>query len=403
MARKRSLSAREVDSIKASGVHWVAPSLYMKVRPENGTRSWLFRCSIDGKNQWIGLGSCRDVKLSDARDEADQLRIGHRRGVNPLHTRTPVPIQPEDERAATAPTFRECAEAYLASHAPTWKNDKHIAGWERSLADYAGPVMGSIPVDKITVDHVMKVVEPIWLSKPETARRTLSRIEHVIAWAIAAGHRPGDNPATRDAVRYLLPKANRKRVRHHPAVPVSEMPALMKELEALNSTSSKALQWTILTACRTSETLGADWSEIDLEKKLWTIPADRMKTGKEHVVPLSTTAISLLEVPTGKGTGLLFPGPKGRLGVMAMLQCLRGLREGSTVHGMRSTFRDWCAEQGISRELAERALAHIVPGVEGAYLRSGLLEQRRPIMQAWADYCTGAGALMQDVSSVASA
>jgi chaperonin GroES len=208
MARKRSLSAREVDSIKASGVHWVAPSLYMQVRPENGTRSWLFRCSIDGKNHWFGLGSCRDVKLSDARDEADQLRIGHRRGVNPLLSRSPAPVQPEDEQTPTAPTFRERAEAYLASHAPTWKNDKHIAGWERSLADHAGPVMGSIPVDQISVDHVMKVVEPIWLSKPETAHRTLSRIEHVIAWAIAAGHRPGDNPATRDAVRYLPPKAN---------------------------------------------------------------------------------------------------------------------------------------------------------------------------------------------------
>jgi integrase len=190
-------------------------------------------------------------------------------------------------------------------------------------------------------------------------------------------------------IRYLLPKQSRGNVHHHPAVPVAEMPALMEELRALDSTSARALEWTILCAARTGETLGAEWGEIDLDQRIWVVPAERSKTGKPHRVPLSDAAVELLDALPGYQYGLIFTGPKGRLSSMAMLMCIRGLRPGTTVHGMRSAFRNWAAENAVQREVAEACLAHVVAGVEGAYLRSDLLEQRRPVMESWAAFVAG--------------
>jgi integrase len=391
MASRRALTASQVSALKEHGVHWIAPSLYLQIRPQ-GTRSWLFRYSRDGENQWMGLGALADKPLGEARDEAAELRAKIRRGADPFGEKQ---IKQESKPTKSkVPTFAECADQYIEAHRAGWKNEKHADQWPSTIRMYANPVVGKLPVDKITVDHVLKILKPIWTEKPETASRLRGRIEKILGWAAAMGHRAGDNPAAwkGGALSHLLPPISKvQTIVHHPAVPYDEVPALMATLMRNDSISAKALVFTILTAARTSETTRATWDEIDLEQKLWVVPGKRMKAGREHRVPLSEPVVTLLKGLSREGR-YIFPGriPKIGLSNMAMLQLLRGLRDdGATVHGFRSSFSTWAREGTDSpKEIIESSLSHLSgDAVELAYRRTDFIDKRRALMDEWAGFC----------------
>lgn len=390
---KRALTATQVAALSDHTVHWVAPSLYLQIRPQ-GTKSWLFRYWRDGTNQWVGLGSLADKPLSEARDEAAMLRVLVKRGGDPIGDKRQVQADRAGDRKSSSPTFDECAKLYIAAHEAGWKNEKHIAQWKSTLRMYAGPVIGKKRVDEIAVEDVLKVLKPIWTTKPETASRLRGRIEKVLGWAAAMKYRGAENPAAwAGPLQHLLPVASSvQKVEHHKAVPYREVPKLMAELRKNGSISAKALMFTILTASRTSEVLGATWDEFDFVAKIWTIPANRMKAGREHRVPLTDQAIAILK-GLQRDEKYVFHNEYGRkLSNMAMLMLLRGIRDdGSTVHGFRSSFRDWAAEQtNTPREVVEACLAHAVgDAAELAYKRSDFLEKRREVMKAWATFVKG--------------
>ncbi|MBI4923072.1 MAG: integrase arm-type DNA-binding domain-containing protein [Devosia nanyangense] len=380
-----------MNAISKDGVHWVAPSLYMQVR-DHGTRSWLFRYSRGGTNQWMGLGSTDEKPLSDARDEAAMLRVLVKRGEDPIASRREVQAQRKVEMKPKVPTFAECASQYIASHKQGWKNEKHARQWPSTIEMYVNPFIGKMQVDQITVEDVLKVLKPIWTSKAETASRVRGRIEQILGWATAMGYRTGENPAQwkGGALPHLLPATGKvSKVEHRKAVPYQDVPKLMAELRKNGSTSAKALMFTILTGARTTETREATHAEIDRRAKVWTIPAGRMKAGREHRVPLSDEALKLIDSDPANSK-YLFPGQAGyALSNMSMLQLLRGIRDdGSTVHGFRSSFRDWAAEQtDFPREVVEACLAHALgDGAELAYKRTDFLQRRRLVMKAWASH-----------------
>jgi len=388
---QRALTATQVTALKDDGVYWVAPSLYLQIRPQ-GTRSWLFRYSRSGANQWMGIGAFADKPLSEARDEAAMLRVQVRRGGDPMAERQKTASIEKPRNKATVPTFGHCADEYIKAHRDGWKNAKHLEQWESTLRTYAGPVIGKKPVDRVTVEDVLKILQPIWTSKPETATRLRGRIEKVLGWATAMKFRTGDNPAAwSGALSHLLPAISKvRKIEHHKAVPYPDLPTLMKELQTNHTTTAKALMFTILTASRTGETTGAVWSEIDLDAKLWVLPAERMKANREHRVPLSDAAVKLLkELP--REARHVFPGMrKNGLSNMAMLMLLRGLRgPGVTVHGFRSAFSTWAREQtDYPREIVEACLAHASgDAVELAYRRTDFLDKRRELMELWAKFC----------------
>jgi integrase len=398
MSQTRALTANQVNAISRDGVHWVAPSLYMQVR-DHGTRSWLFRYSRAGTNQWMGLGSTEEKPLSDARDEAAMLRVLVKRGEDPIANKRQVEAKRKIEMKPKVPTFAECAAKYIASHKAGWKNEKHSAQWPSTIEMYVNPFIGKMQVDQITVEDVLKVLKPIWTSKAETASRVRGRIEQILGWATAMGYRSGENPAQwkGGALPHLLPATGKiSKVEHRKAVPYQDVPKLMAELRKNGSTSAKALMFTILTGARTTETREATHTEIDHKAKIWTIPAGRMKAGREHRVPLTDEALALVDRDS-TGSKYLFPSPLGyALSNMAMLQLLRGLRsDGSTVHGFRSSFRDWAAEQtDFPREVVEACLAHALgDDAELAYKRTDFLEKRRRVMQAWATHCISRASL----------
>lgn len=391
---KRALSAQQVAALTDNGTHRVDNQLYLQIR-EQGTRSWVFRYSRNGKTHWVGLGAANDVPLSRAKELAVVERAKLINGGNPIAERRAVKesLRLEREVKADSPSFAWCAGEYIEAHRASWKNQKHIDQWESTLRMYAGPVIGTLPVDQVTLDHVLKILKPIWVSKPETASRLRGRIEKVLGWATAKTYRRGENPArwAGGELPHLLPAIGKvQKIEHHASVPYVEMPGLMTRLGRLDSTSARALRFTILTGARTGETIGAKWSEIDLEAAVWTIPGERMKAGVEHRVALSEEAVALLRSMPREGE-LVFPGPKGKvLSNMAMLKCLRGLREdGATVHGFRATFSTWARDEtDYPRELIEASLAHAVGNaVEQAYNRSDYLAKRRALMADWGRYC----------------
>ena len=391
MVQRRALTASQVASLRNEGVHWIAPSLYLQIRPQ-GTRSWLFRYTRNGENQWMGLGALADKPLNEARDEAAMLRIAVRRGSDPLAEKQQTRATARPKKSV--PTFAECAEQYIESHRAGWKNEKHIAQWESTIRTYANPVLGKMQVDEITVEDVMKVVQPIWVEKPETASRLRGRIEKVLGWATAMKYRSGDNPAAwKGALSHLLPAISKiQTIEHHKAVPYDQVPLVMRDLRRNESMSAKALVFTILTTARTGETIGSKWDEFDFGLDLWVVPPARMKAGREHRVPLSTPAVALLtELP--RTSNYVFTGPKGtkQLSNMAMLQLLRGLRgQGETIHGFRSAFSTWAREKtDYPREIVEACLAHASgDAVELAYRRTDFLDKRRQLMESWAQFCT---------------
>jgi len=376
------------------GLYPDGDGLYLRVSPAK-SKSWVFRFMLDGKPNAMGLGSYPEVSLIRARELAREARERRALGIDPIKERDR--LQAEKRAAeARAKTFKECAEGYIAAHKAGWKNAKHAAQWEATLATYAYPVFGDSPVSAVTGDHVLEALKPIWTKKTETAKRVRGRIELVLDWAKAKRYRDGDNPARwRGGLQAFLPSLAKVRtVRHHPALPYAELSAFMGEVQDQEGLAALALQLTILTAARTSEVLLAQWPEFDLGKAVWTVPGERMKAGREHRVPLSKPALALLKArheATG-GKGFVFPGerPRKPLSNMAMLMLLERMgRDDLTVHGFRSTFRDWVEEEtSFAGSVAEAALAHVVGDkVEKAYRRGDLFEKRRELMAAWASYC----------------
>jgi len=354
-------------------------------------RSWLFRYEMDGERHDMGLGPLHTLGLADARQRALELRQQIKRGLDPLDERKEAKAARLANKAqqAKAVTFKQCAEMYLDVHADRWKNPKHRAQWRSTLETYAYPVIGDLAVADIEEPHLLKILQPIWKRIPETASRLRARIENVLGYATASRFRHGDNPARwRGHLKTLLGGAQ-KDVEHHAALPFLEAPAFMAELRNRKSTSARALEFLILTASRTNEVIGATWdNEIDLKTKTWTIPAGRMKAGVEHRVPLCDRAVEILKALPHRGVHV-FAGADGKpLSNMALLQMLRGLRPGLTVHGFRSSFRDWAAERtNYPNHVAEMALAHkISDKVEAAYRRGELLAKRTKMMTEWSRF-----------------
>jgi integrase len=396
------LTVKNVKNAKP-GRHGDGGGLYLEVKP-TGRVYWIFRFMLDGKRRDMGLGSAKGpgaVSLAEARERAAEARRLVRAGSDPVRERR----EGAAARAARARsrTFAETAELHMDAHAGGWRNAKHRAQWAMTLRAYAGPHLGTLPVSEVETAHVAAALRPIWTVKPETASRLRGRIEAVLDFAIVHGWREGPNPARwRGHLDHLFPRRSKVRpVRHHAALPWREVPGFMARLRASEGVAARALEFAVLTAARTGEVLGACWSEVDLERADWTVPAERMKAGREHRVPLAPAAVELLRalLPLRRAADepdpLVFPGQRGTrpLSIMAMAMLLRRLGRGDvTVHGFRSSFRDWAGEETHhAREVVEAALAHRVGDkAEQAYARGDLFLKRRPLMENWAAFCAEA-------------
>jgi len=367
--------------------------LYLQVT-KRGAKSWIYKFMISGRAREMGLGPLHAVSLSAARAKAADCRRARIAGTDPIEARkrelTKVRLA-----AAKSITFAQCAEAYLVVHSVAWRSAKYAKQWGRTMERYSGALIGSLPVQDVDVSLVMKVLEPIWMSKPETATRMRERIEQVLDWAKVRGYREKENPARwRGHLQNLLPNSSKvRRVKHHPALPYAQVAEFMATLRKREGVSAAALEFAILTAARTSEVIGATWDEIDVQSRIWSVPAARMKANRDHRVPLSANALSILKrMHKLKQDNFVFPsGRVGRpLSNMAFLALLKRMDRGDiTPHGFRSTFRDWTAEQtDYAREVAEMALGHSVGNqVEAAYRRGDLFEKRQRLMDGWAEYC----------------
>jgi integrase len=394
MARQvERLTALGVQKRHKQGYHADGAGLYLQVSA-SGSKSWVFRYTLRGKAREMGIGSLQDVSLLEARQKASDARKLARDGVDPIETRD-ARQRAQTLQTARGITFDTCAERYIEAHSPGWRNVKHAAQWESTLETYASPIFGSLSVQEVDTAMVMKVLEPLWTSKTETASRVRGRIESVLDWATVRGHRIGENPARwRGHLDKLLPKRSKvAKVKHHEALPYSDIGPFMRELRKRSGMAPRALEFIILTAARVSEGVNTQWPEIDLQRRLWIVPAERMKSRREHRVPLSDAAVKLLKaLKEEKQSEYVFPGWRidKPLTIAAPLTLLDDMKHAElTVHGFRSTFRDWAAEQtSFPRELAEAALAHVLSDkTEAAYQRGDLLERRRLMMQSWAEYC----------------
>jgi integrase len=388
----KELKALEVAKIAASGLHFVGvvPGLALQVTP-GGARSWTLRAVIGGKRRDMGLGNYPSVTLAMAHAKARDARELIRQGIDPIQ-RQQAAQSALRASMAEALTFKECAEKYIKTHRAGWRNAKHAQQWENTLAQHAYPVIGELMARDVKLPQVLAVLEPIWTTTNETAVRLRGRIELVLDWAAARGLRDGLNPARwRGHLDKLLAKPSKVNKReHHAALPVSEVGAFMVKLRAAAGMGARALEFCILTAARSGEVRGATWAEIDTDARVWTVPAGRMKAGKEHRVPLSADALALLAGLTPMaGTELVFPAPRGgELSDMTLAAVLRRMDVPAVPHGFRSTFRDWASERSnYPRDAAEMALAHAIGDkVEAAYRRGDLFEKRRLMMADWAKF-----------------
>lgn len=380
------LSARGVASIVKPGRHGDGGGLYLVV-DKSGAKRWVFLYRRDDKLREMGLGGIKSVTLARARELASEARTNLQAGIDPIAAKN-------SSAPVAVPTFGDEADAFIAAMAPQFRNAKHLDQWKMTLKKYAAPLRPK-RVDEISTIDVLEVLKPIWLTKPETAGRLRGRIERVLDAASAKGHRTGQNPALwRGHLANLLPKRKKLSRGHHAAMAYEDVPAFVADLRERDAMAARALEFTILTAARTGETFGATWREIDLKAAVWVIPAERMKAGREHRVPLTPRAVEILTELAGLKAGrdaFVFPGRKeGRpLSVMAMDMLMRRMKVDFTVHGFRSSFRDWAGEETtFPREVAEAALAHVVGDeTERAYRRGDALEKRRKLMAAWANYC----------------
>ena len=389
-------SARSVETVTEPGYHRCDRGLYLQVA-RSGTKSWLFRYKspVTAKQREMGLGSLNLISLATARDMTLECRRQVLSGLDPLEERARSKRARQLAQARSI-TFQQAAEHCIASKTPEWKNAKHAQQWTNSLTAFAYPVFGTLSISDLDTDLVLKAIEPIWISKAETASRVRQRIETVWDWARARKYVEGENPARlRGHLDKILAKtAKVKRVKHHAAVPYKQIGPLIKKLRGRKGSSALALEFMILTAARTGEVRGARWQEIDLSTKVWIIPADRMKASKEHRVPLCDRAVEILNsIKSNRNPdGYVFPGWKAETGLSdgAMLTLLRKMDVGAyTPHGFRSTFRDWAAEEAheFSNETVELALAHTIKNkAEAAYRRGDQLERRRALMLAWNNF-----------------
>jgi integrase len=376
-----TLSARTVATLTKAGRHSDGGGLYLNITA-SGARSWVFMWKADGKRREMGLGPLRDVPLGKARERAAEARQKLADGLDPIAARDNKP---------QVMTFGEAADALIESMSSSWRNEKHRSQWKMTLTVYCEPLR-SKPVMEVGTEEVLKVLKPLWTTKPETASRLRGRIERVFDFARARGQGTGENPARwRGHLEAVLPKRAKLTRGHHKAMPFDEVPEFMVALREREGIAARALEFAILTAARSGEVFGASWDEFDLEARVWTIPAARMKAGREHRVPLSDRVVKILREMEQKRLGaLVFPGTKpGRpLSVMALEMVLRRMKVDVTVHGFRSAFRDWAGERThFPREVAEAALAHLVgDAVERAYRRGDALEKRRKLMDAWESF-----------------
>jgi integrase len=387
------LTAIKVAKITRPGRYGDGGGLVLQVSKWR-TKAWLFRFERDGSERQMGLGPVSTLSLAEARERARECRKILLDGRDPIEARNADRMQ---RRIATARavTFKECAGRYIAAHEASWRNKKHREQWKSTLARYAYPTVGDLSVAELDTALIVKILEPIWMTKPETAARVRGRIEKVLDWATVRAFRGGDNPARwRGHLDKLLPAPDKVRaVKHHPALPYAEIPTFMSDLRSRAGISARALELAILTAVRTGEVIGARWSEFDITARVWTTPAERMKRGREHRVPLSDRAIAILHAlpRESDGDGFVFIGARADrpLSNMAMLELMRGIRPGYVPHGCRSTFRDWAAERtNYPNHVVEMALAHVVGDkVEAAYRRGDLFDKRRRLMADWARYC----------------
>jgi integrase len=391
---QKGLTARTAQTA-GDGWHHDGHGLYLQVTSNGSGRSWVFRYTHDGQQHYLGLGPAHTISLARARELAREYRELRLQGLDPLVERQKR-RQAQLSEQARAITFKHAAEAFFDLHLDTFRNAKHRSQWRSTLATYAFPKIGGMIVADIQPADVLRCVEPLWTKKQETARRVHQRITRVFDYAITRGFRAGENPA-RHVIEALPRNMNGKN--HHGAIPYTDLPQFMMELRGRNSCSARALEFTILTAARTGETIGAIWDEINLKTKIWTIPASRTKTGKEHRVPLADRAIEILQ-GQDRRTKKIFP-----LGLTALLQCLQSFRPGAgfTVHRTaRSSFMDWAHETtGFPKVVIDMSLGHAVEDkVEAAYRRGDLLEKRRQLMEAWGRYTAGALARMPAESRV---
>ena len=389
----KELTPLAVSKLRRTGLHAVGGinGLGLKVMPA-GSRAWDLRTVVAGKRREYGLGGYPTVTLASARERARVMLDQLFAGIDPAVTKKQAKSELAAQRAK-AVNFKTLAEQYIAQHEAGWKNAKHAAQWTSTLETYAFPTIGNMVAADIDTPSVLRVLQPIWTGKSETASRLRGRIEAVLDFATAKGLREGPNPARWKGNLALTLPAKRKvsTVKHHPAVPVKDMPSFFKALRSREGMAARALEFLTLTAARSGEVRGAQWSEIDLAKKVWVIPAERMKAKREHRVPLSTQAIALLKALPTKNTGaLIFRSTKAtsKLSDMALTAVMRRMEIEAVPHGLRSSFRDWVGEEtAFPREVAEMALAHTVGNaVEAAYRRGDLFEKRRAMMEEWGSY-----------------
>jgi integrase len=402
MAHTSKLSAVEVAKAKGPTVLHDGGGLYLRVAA-SGAKAWVYRFQLGGRRRDMGLGAYPDVSLSEARARAAARRLQRQDGIDPLAAKK-AERHAQQLTEAKGRTFREVAEEYISRNEAGWHNAKHRAQWRQTVDTYVYPVLGDLPVAGIDTGLVVRVLDPIWAQKPETASRVRGRIEAVLDAATVRGYREGPNPAQwKGNLAHILPARSKlQKVVHHAALPFDQMPVFLGALQDRGGQAARALEFVILTAARTGEVLGASWGEIDSDTKTWTIPANRMKAGREHRVPLSDAALDVLD--TVRPVALLrdgrpdpaaplFTGHRRALSLSpsAMSVLLVRMKRGDlTIHGFRSSFRDWAAERtAYPREVVEMALAHAIENkVEAAYRRGDLFEKRRQLMEAWAKFCT---------------
>jgi len=395
MARIRVLTALKIRQNLKPGMYADGLGLYLKVRDGN-SKSWIFRYRTGGKLRDMGLGPFHTVSLAEAREKAEVCRAMRLKGLDPLEERHREQ-QAKVIEAAEAITFKKCAESYIAAHKDGWKNGKHADQWTTTLEAYVYPTFKDKPVAAIDGDLVLRVLQPIWKEKTETASRIRGRIERILDWAKAMKYRTGDNPARwRGHLDHLLPKRSRVRaIVHHAALPIDETPDFIQILRQEETVVARAFEFCILNATRTNETMGMRWSEYDEKAQLWTVPAGRMKASRDHRIPLANRSqLILAEMQEIRTSDFVFPGGRQErpLSSMAFLMLLRRLkRDDITAHGFRSTFRDWAAERtDFPNEVVEMALAHTISNkVEAAYRRGDLFDKRRQLAEAWAAFCAG--------------
>lgn len=407
MGRKaKELGALAVSKIKTPGMHFVGGVDGLAIQGfESGARTWILRVMVGGKRRDMGLGGYPDVTLAGAREAARIARDKIRQGIDPI----------EESRAArgllaasraSALTFEQCASAYIGVKETEWANAKHASQWRNTLATYAFPIIGKLLVRDVEQAHVMRILEPLWTTKTETASRLRGRVESILDWATVRGYRKGDNPARwKGHLDMLLATPGKiAKVVHLAALPYDELGAFMVDLRKMEGMGARALEFAILTATRSGEVRGATWNEIDLDGKVWVIPAGRMKMKREHRIPLPGEVIALLKaMPLMGGTDLIFPNNKGTvLSDMTLTAVLRRMSREVTAHGFRSTFRDWAAERtNYSRDVCEMALAHSIGDkVEAAYRRGDLIEKRTRLMRDWAKFINTAPTIGANVLAI---